>query len=322
MKFAISDSGVREIFVDWIGSAFATACRANCQGLAEMPGSLTSDQLKSYHEDGFVKPIRAFSSERALEIRKDIEQIERECAEADKPVDINQYFRVNGQIVIPLLYEITRTEPVLDAVESVLGPNLLAWSCELFIKDAGSEKIVSWHQDMTYWGMGGSDKQATAWIAITNVSEEAGCMRFVPGSHKQQLIPHIDKFAEDNLLSRGQEVAIDVDEEEAVLDELAPGEMSIHHGRIFHASGPNRSADRRIGIAIRYVAPDLERSASVRDYAILVRGVDECGSWINATPPKELFGKSEMATYKLITEAQASFMSAGAEQAVPLYGVA
>ena len=116
-----------------------------------MPGSLTSDQLKSYHEDGFVKPIRAFSPERALEIRKDIEQIERECAEADKPVDINQYFRVNGQIVIPLLYEITRTEPVLDAVESVLGPNLLAWSCELFIKDAGSEKIVSWHQDMTYW---------------------------------------------------------------------------------------------------------------------------------------------------------------------------
>ena len=285
-----------------------------------MPGSLTSDQLDSYREDGFVKPIRAFSPERAVELRDNIERIERECA--DKPIDINQYFRVNGQIVIPLLYEITRTEAVLDAVESVLGPNLLVWSCELFIKEAGSEKIVSWHQDMTYWGMGGSDKQATAWIAITNVSEEAGCMRFVPGSHKQQLVPHIDKFSENNLLSRGQEVAVDVDEDDAVLDDLAPGEMSIHHGRIFHASGPNRSSDRRIGAAIRYVAPDLERSASGRDFAILVRGVDKCGNWINAAPPNKLLGESEMATYHLIMEAQASILGEGAEQAVPLYNVA
>ena len=287
-----------------------------------MPGTLTSNQLDSYHEDGFVKPVRAFSPERAVELRKEIERIERQCANADKPIDINQYFRVNGQIVIPLLYEIARTEAVLDAVESVLGPNLLVWSCELFIKEAGSEKIVSWHQDMTYWGMGGSDKQATAWIAITNVSEEAGCMRFVPGSHKQQLIPHVDKFSEDNLLSRGQEVAVDVDEDDAVLDDLAPGEMSIHHGRIFHASGPNRSSDRRIGAAIRYVAPDLERSASGRDFATLVRGVDEYGNWINAAPPAKLLGDSEIATYNLIMEAQASILGEGAEQDVPLYSVA
>lgn len=287
-----------------------------------MPGTLTSNQLDSYHEDGFVKPVRAFSPERAVELRKEIERIERQCANADKPIDINQYFRVNGQIVIPLLYEIARTEAVLDAVESVLGPNLLVWSCELFIKEAGSEKIVSWHQDMTYWGMGGSDKQATAWIAITNVSEEAGCMRFVPGSHKQQLIPHVDKFSEDNLLSRGQEVAVDVDEDHAVLDDLAPGEMSIHHGRIFHASEPNRSSDRRIGAAIRYVAPDLERSASGRDFATLVRGVDEYGNWINAAPPAKLLGDSEIATYNLIMEAQASILGEGAEQDVPLYSVA
>ena len=287
-----------------------------------MSGSLTSDQLHSYREDGFAKPLRAFSPERAVELRENIERIERECADADKPIDINQYFRVNGQIVIPLLYEMTRTEAVLDAIEGVLGPNLLVWSCELFIKEAGSEKIVSWHQDMTYWGMGGSDKQATAWIAITNVSEEAGCMRFVPGSHKQQLIPHIDKFSEDNLLSRGQEVAVVVDEDDAVLDDLAPGEMSIHHGRIFHASGPNRSSDRRIGVAIRYVAPDLERSASGRDFATLVRGVDKCGNWINAAPPMKLLGESEMATYNLIMEAQASILGEGAEQAVPLYNVA
>ena len=287
-----------------------------------MPGTLTSNQLDSYHEDGFVKPVRAFSPARAVELRKEIERIERQCANADKPIDINQYFRVNGQIVIPLLYEIARTEAVLDAVESVLGPNLLVWSCELFIKEAGSEKIVSWHQDMTYWGMGGSDKQATAWIAITNVSEEAGCMRFVPGSHKQQLIPHIDKFSEDNLLSRGQEVAVDVDEDDAVLDDLAPGEMSIHHGRIFHASGPNRSSDRRIGAAIRYVTPDLERSASGRDFATLVRGVDEYGNWINAAPPAKLLGDSEIATYNLIMEAQASILGEGAEQDVPLYSVA
>ena len=287
-----------------------------------MSGSLTSEQLDSYWENGFVKPVRAFSPEEASELRTRIEALERREVAGGLPQDIQQYFRVNGQIAIPLLFEIASAKSILDAIESVLGQNLLVWSCELFIKETGSEKIVTWHQDLTYWGMGGSDKQASAWIAITNVTEQAGCMRFVPGSHKQDLVPHVDTFSDENLLSRGQEVAVEVDEQDAVLDELAPGEMSIHHGRIFHASGPNRSQDRRIGMVIRYVTPDLARSSATRDYAMLVRGVDDCGNWINVAPPRTLFGVDEMSVYTRVTEAQAAILGEGAEQDVPLYEVA
>ena len=287
-----------------------------------MAGSLTSEQLDSYWENGFVKPIGAFSRKEASELRTRIEALERREAAESLPQEIRQYFRVNGQIVIPLLFEIASAKPILDAIESVLGPNLLVWSCELFIKEAGSEKIVTWHQDLTYWGMGGSDKQASAWIAITDVTEQAGCMRFVPGSHKQDLVPHVDTFSDKNLLSRGQEVAVEVDEQDAVLDDLAPGEMSIHHGRIFHASGPNRSQDRRIGMVIRYVTPDLARSSATRDYAMLVRGVDDCGNWINVAPPRTLFGTDEISVYTRVTEAQAAILGEGAEQDVPLYEVA
>ena len=208
---------------------------------------------------------------------------------------------------------------VASEVSCLLGPNILVWSCELLIKEPGSPKVITWHQDLTYWGMGGSDLQASAWIAISDATELAGCMRFVPGSHKQKLLPHIDTFDRDNLLSRGQEIAVEVDENDAVLDELTAGEMSIHHGRIFHASGPNRSPDRRIGMVIRYVAPQLNRSALTRDYAMLVRGMDEFGNWVNTAPPSIPFGECETILYEKIVRDQSAVLAEGAEQTVRLY---
>lgn len=284
-----------------------------------MSTALNREQIASYHEDGFVKPVRAFSTQDAAKIRAEIEALERDHASGAGGHTLGQFFRVNGQVTIPLLANIARTASVLDAVESILGPDLLVWSCELFIKEAGSEKIVSWHQDLTYWGMGETDDEVTAWIAFSDVSERAGCMRFVPGSHKLRIQPHNDSFSDDNLLSRGQEVAVEVDENDAVSDALAPGEMSLHHGRLFHASGPNRSDDRRIGMAIRYVTPSVEQTIAARDYAMLVRGADHSRNWINIAPPQSLFAPASLALYDRILADQAAALTAGAEQAVGLY---
>ena len=284
-----------------------------------MTGSLSESQINHYHRDGFIKAIRAFSSGEAAEIRSAIESIERKYSSGQLALGLEHYFRVNGHVAIPLLARVARTKSVLDAIESVLGPNLMVWSCEMFIKEAKSEKIVSWHQDLAYWGMGGSDLQASAWIAFSDVSEASGCMRFVPGSHRQQLVPHNDTFHEDNLLSRGQEVAVDVDESDAVLNELKSGEMSIHHGRIFHASGPNRSSDRRVAAVIRYVTPELVRSAPGADYAMLFRGKDMCKNWINVAPPETLFGRGELNLYDEILENQTTVLSAGAERESALF---
>ena len=284
-----------------------------------MTGSLTNEEIETYHEDGFIKPIVAFSVKDAKAIRDEIEALERDYSNGQLPHDLTHYFRVNGELVIPLLAKVAQTKPILDAMESILGPNLMAWSCELFIKEPKSEKIVTWHQDLTYWGMGGSDLQASAWLAISDVTEASGCMRFVPGSHKQQLVPHKDTFDEDNLLSRGQEIAVDVDENDAVLDILRPGEMSIHHGRMFHASGPNHSDDRRIAIVIRYVTPDLVRDAPGSDYAMLVRGTDSCKNWINVAPPSILFGQGELELYDQILKYKETVLNAGAEKESGLF---
>lgn len=283
-----------------------------------MSTALSREQIARYHEDGFVKPVRAFSTQDAAKIRAEIEALERDHASGAGGHTLGQFFRVNGQVTIPLLANIARTASVLDAVESILGPDLLVWSCELFIKEAGSEKIVSWHQDLTYWGMGETDDEVTAWVALSDVSVRAGCMRFIPGSHAGGIVDHKDTYSDQNLLSRGQEIG-DVDEDQAVHGPLNPGEMSLHHGRCFHASGPNRSSDRRIGLAIRYVTPDVRLPDMARDYAMLVRGIDSQQGWINLAGPRGLFHPADLALYDRVLQDQAQTLAAGATGDVGLY---
>ena len=281
--------------------------------------ALSKTQISTYNEQGFLSPIDVFTREQTQDLRIELEQIERAHDQGAGGHDLNQFFRINGQIVLPFLANLARAPRILDCVSSILGDNLLVWSVELFIKEAGSDKVVSWHQDLTYWGMGETDEELTAWLALSDVSVDAGCMRFIPGSHKGKIVEHADTFDEGNLLSRGQQIA-DVDEAKAQHSPLKPGQMSFHHGRVFHASGKNASQDRRIGVAIRYVTPNVRQADMGRDYAMLVRGKDEVGGWINVAPPSEIFHPPSLALYDEILQHQASALTAGAKQAVNLYG--
>ena len=136
--------------------------------------------------------------------------------------------------------------------------------------------------------------------------------------HPRRIVPHDDTFDPENLLSRGQEIA-GVDEGKAVFGALCPGEMSFHHGRTFHASGPNNSTDRRIGCAIRYVTPGVRQSADGRDYAMLVRGKDTEKGWINVAPPTTLFAPDNLALYDEVLAHQSQTLAAGADSGVSLY---
>ena len=270
-----------------------------------------------YLDNGFVAGVPVFSARTVSDIRAQIEALESSHPQPTEQDDLNQFFRVNGHLVIPLLADLARTPDILDAVETILGPNLLVRSVELFIKEPGTAKKVSWHQDITYWGMGETDEEVTAWVALSDVSIQAGCMRFIPGSHKNSIVSHTDTFSEDNLLSRGQEIA-GVHEDDAVFGELKPGEMSLHHGRCFHASGPNLSDDRRIGLAIRYVTPEVRQQAAGKDYAMLVRGCDDVCGWIHVAGPRGLFHPLDIAFYQRVLKDQAATLAAGV--AVPPEG--
>ena len=281
-------------------------------------GSLTGDQVEFYRNNGFLSALQAFSPDEAQALRAEIEGLERHHSAGAAGHDLNQFFRVNGHITIPTLANIARTPAILDAVSGILGDDLLVWSVEVFTKEAGTTKVVSWHQDITYWGMNETDEELTAWIALSDVSVEAGCMRFIPGSQANPILPHADTFHEDNLLSRGQEIP-DIDESQAVHGPLKAGQMSFHHGRTFHASGPNRSGDRRIGIAIRYVTPAVKADAVVRDYAMVVRGKNTEPGWIVVASPTGLFDPHALALYDEILQSQAAILSNGAETAVGMY---
>ncbi|MBV9827337.1 MAG: phytanoyl-CoA dioxygenase family protein [Alphaproteobacteria bacterium] len=232
-----------------------------------MPKLLTEDQIARYHRDGYLAPVRVMDEAAAAELRARLESVESRLGEA-----LKGDLRHKPHLLLPFLADLVKHETVVDAIEDLLGPNLLCWSSSFFIKEADTPSFVSWHQDSTYWGLSSPDV-ATAWIALTPSTEANGAMAVIPGSHTQDQMPHRDTFDRHNLLTRGQEVAVEVDKREAVPLILQPGEMSLHHVRLVHGSPPNPSADRRIGFAIRYI-PTTVHQLEGEDSATLVRGTD------------------------------------------------
>jgi ectoine hydroxylase-related dioxygenase (phytanoyl-CoA dioxygenase family) len=166
------------------------------------------------------------------------------------------------------------------------------WGSDWFVKFPGDAAFISWHQDGAYWGLQ-PPKVTTAWIALSPSTLESGCMQVMPGTQKTQL-PQRETFALDNALSRGQEIEFDVDESKAVALQLAPGEMSLHHIGIAHGSQANRSNYARIGIAVRYIAPEVVQQGSERQIVQLVRGKDEFGNFEIVAPPTDATGAAEI----------------------------
>jgi len=228
---------------------------------------LTPEQVSAYHRDGYVFPVRVMEPQDAAYYRRCLETHE---AQAGRPLQGN--FRHKTHLLFTWADALVHHPAILNAVEDVIGPDILCWTTNFFIKEAASPGFVSWHQDSTYWGLD-PDDVITAWVAFTDVTPENGYMQFIPGSHKIEQLPHVDTFHRDNLLSRGQEISVDVDKSKAVGIPLKAGEMSLHHIKLVHGSDANRTDDRRIGLAIRYI-PTYVRQTKVRDSAILVRGSD------------------------------------------------
>jgi non-haem Fe2+, alpha-ketoglutarate-dependent halogenase len=232
-----------------------------------MPQSLNQEQLAAYEREGYLAPVRVMSEPEAQALRAELETIE-----AGTGGPLRGDLRHKAHLLFPFLADLIRHPAILDAIEDVLGPDILCWNTNFFIKEAETPSFVSWHQDSTYWGLS-EPEVCTAWVAITPSNLANGAMAVIPKSHTMDQIPHRDTFDRHNLLTRGQEIAVEVDESEAVPLVLRPGEMSLHHVRLVHGSPPNPSPDRRIGFAIRYI-PTRIRQIEGDDSATLVRGTD------------------------------------------------
>jgi hypothetical protein len=236
-----------------------------------MPKMLTEAQIRTFREHGYVYPFRAMSATKAAQCRERLEAYERQVGH-----DANRTLKIKGHLAFPWLVDVGRTPAILDAVEDLIGPDILLFGASIFAKDGRDPRYVSWHQDSAYFGLD-PHEEVTAWVAFTPATEENGCLRVIPGSHTGPDRKHVETFAKDNMLAKGQSLT-DVDEQQAVAMPLEAGQFSLHHERITHGSSPNASFDRRIGFAFFYI-PAHVQSTIGRRRATLVRGVDRYGHW-------------------------------------------
>ena len=229
---------------------------------------LTASQVEQYHRDGILYPVPVLSPDETARFRSAFEEVAVRLGGRPVAQDLGHtqaYFR--------WAYDLTTHPRVLDAVEDVLGPDILVWTVSIFPKYPRDPGYISWHQDGTYWGLD-TTQVTTAWIALTDSTRENGCMRVVPGSHRRPILPHRDTYAADNRLSRGQEIAVEVDEGDAVDVVLRAGEMSLHHVNIIHGSNSNPSDGSRIGFAPRFMTPETRQIDGQPLTAVLARGED------------------------------------------------
>ena len=229
--------------------------------------NLSAQQIKYYNEKGYIAPIDVLSNQEASEIRKEIETIEKKWPDALAGPGRNYV-----HLISPVFNKLCLNKKILDAVESIIGKNILICGTTLFIKNPNEKGFVSFHQDAKYIGLE-PHNWVTAWIAITDANEENGCMQMWPGSHKKNLIHHTEKFDENNLLTRGQAIE-NVPSEEIESVVLETGQMSLHHPTVIHGSGLNKSNDRRIGFVVQsYIGTNVNQVLG-KMYVQKARGED------------------------------------------------
>jgi non-heme Fe2+,alpha-ketoglutarate-dependent halogenase len=240
---------------------------------------LDAGRVADYRRQGYLCPIPVLDAAEVKRYRAAVDELEARLGGSPRPSDMSQ-----PQLHFRWAYELATHPRVLDAVEAVLGPDLLVHSASIFSKPPRSRSFVSWHQDGAYWDL--SEPGVTsAWIALSPSTPENGCLRVVPGSHTRRTLPFSETPAPDNLLASGAEVAVEVDESQARDIVLAPGEMSLHHVDIVHGSNPNASDVKRIGFAVRYIAPAVSQRLAHHD-VLLARGHDRHGHYtLREHPP-------------------------------------
>ena len=248
---------------------------------------LTANQLNEYNEKGYLAPINILSSEEVKKIRVEIESVEKKW-----PDQINGLNRNNIHYYSPIFDQIVHNSKILDVVENIVGPNILAAGTVLFLKEPENKGFISWHQDGIYQGWKPYNF-ITAWLAITDVNEENGCMRMWTGSHKDNFKNHRDTLDEDNLLTRGQTIE-NVPVKDTIPIILKPGQLSIHHPMTVHGSGPNLSKSRRIGFAIQsYIGTNVEQILG-KTYVQQVRGKDDFKYHEHTSRPNKLMDRKDL----------------------------
>ena len=235
-----------------------------------MPNTLSESQVAFYREQGYLFPFDGIEADDAGAMRADLESFEKDAGFSASDITLK------GHLCFRRSYDICSHPRILDVVEGLIGPNIMAFAARFWIKPGGDGSYVSWHQDSAYFGLEPNDL-VTVWLALTDSTLKNGCLRVLPGSHQGEAHKHKETFHEKDLLTRGQSIE-NIDDSGAVDLRLEVGQFSCHHERIVHGSLKNETDSARIGLGIFFI-PTYVKSTIGRRGALLVRGVDEYGHW-------------------------------------------
>jgi non-heme Fe2+,alpha-ketoglutarate-dependent halogenase len=223
-----------------------------------MAGSLTHAQVEHFRREGYAFPFDAIPAAEAASYVAKLDSYDAILGE-----EAQKQLKIKAHVAAPWIVALARNKNILDAVESLIGPDILLFGASLFSKKARDVRFVSWHQDAAYYGLD-PQEEVTCWVGLTDAD--------------------IENFDPQNMLGRGQTIR-GIDDSKAVYMPVKAGQFSMHHERTIHGSMPNPSDRRRVGISFFYM-PTHVRSTVGRRTATLVRGTDKYGHWDTEPMPK------------------------------------
>jgi ectoine hydroxylase-related dioxygenase (phytanoyl-CoA dioxygenase family) len=244
---------------------------------------------------------------KAAAIRQELEGLE-----ASYPEAVTGRNRNNVHYVTSLFDKIVHNPNILDAVETLIGRDFLVGGTTLFIKEPEQRGFISWHQDARYIGLE-PENWVTAWLALSDVTTENGCMYMWPGSHLEGAREHLDTFDEENLLTRGQTVQ-NVPKNDTIPVALKAGQLSLHHPWVVHGSGHNSSKSRRIGFAIQsYIGTNVD-SVHGKIFVQQARGSDTYRYHQHTPRPSSVMAEQDVAFRDKANEALKAIFYRGAKK--------
>jgi hypothetical protein len=256
---------------------------------------LSQDQIGAYGRDGFSFPHAALSDGELAACRDGLARYE---AWLGKPVNQGDWrWRSAAYAFLPWLDGLVRHQRILDAVEDLIGPDILVFTTTFFIKEAHSPTFAAWHQDATYFGIEPYE-HVTAWVALSDATEEAGCMEVAPSRGQPRQLHHAALGLKDSINGGGQAIVEEFDQEGTVMMTVPAGNFSLHHTLCRHRSAPNRAAHRRVGIGISYIPAHCRITSPVRMLVPLVRGANTGGHFDILPPPEGEFHPAALARHE------------------------
>ena len=229
---------------------------------------ITSQERQHFRTQGYLGPFELCSPEEMAQIRPDIEQV----LNSDPPGHKTRIH--NRHLDCPLIHELATHPAIVERMACLYGRDLLLWRTNFFVKYPG-DKEIPWHQDFNYWPLE-PPVIASAWIAVDPATRANSCLQIIPGSHRK-IVPHVE--ATPDMVFNQMGDADYIDTSQAIDLEMQPGQFILFNERTVHHSEPNRSDQRRIGLAVRVIVPMVEvLSWDAPDHALVViSGRDRLG---------------------------------------------